>query len=225
MRPRGFTLIELLVVMTLLALLMVGLISAMRTMAQTETKIDQRLQRLDDLRTVRAFLLQTLSQVSAAKLDVPNSPGKTMVPFVATPNSLTWVGTLPARPGAGGCHYFRLAVEGEGHEQALMLRFAPCSPDLVPPDWTSADGHLLLRDIAGLAVQAQGLPSRAVSAAEVWPKGWQSGWPMAQDLPQQVRLQLSDAAQGELASWTVALHTFPQSDDTLSIVVIGGSRR
>jgi len=222
-KQRGFTLIELLVVMTLLALIMTGMVSAMRTMAQTEAKIDQRLQRLDDLRTVRAFLLQALAQVSATKIDVPNAPGKTMMPFVATPNSLTWVGTLPARPGAGGCHYFRMSLEGDGSQPALMLRLAPCNPDLTPPDWTNADAHVLLRGITGLTVQAQGLPSRALSAAEVWPQGWQTGWPMAQDLPQQVRVQLSDVAVGELASWTMALRTNPQSDDTLSVVTVGGS--
>lgn len=223
MKQRGFTLIELLVVMTLLALLMTGMVSAMRTMAQTETKIDQRLQRLDDLRTARAFLIQALAQVSAAKLDVPNAPGKTMVPFVATPNSLTWVGTLPARPGAGGCHYFRLAPEGDGSEPVLMLRLAPCTPDLTPPDWASADAHVLLRGIADLGIQAQGQPPRVLASADVWPKGWQSGWPVAQDLPQHVRVQISDNASGDMTSWTMALRTIPQSDDTLTVVTVGGS--
>lgn len=223
MKQRGFTLIELLVVMTLLALLMTGMVSALRTMAQTETKIDQRLQRLDNLRTVRAFLLQALAQVSAARIDVPNAPGQTMVPFVATPGSLTWVGTLPARPGTGGCHYFRLALEDDGNASALMLHLAPCNLDLTPPDWVSADAHVLLRGVSSLMIQAQGLPPPALSAAEVWPKGWQSGWPVAQDLPQQVRVQISDVAMGELASWTMALRTNPQSDDSLSVVTVGGT--
>ncbi|MEO8118593.1 MAG: prepilin-type N-terminal cleavage/methylation domain-containing protein, partial [Rhodoferax sp.] len=68
-RQSGFTLLELLVVMTLLSIIMVGLVSALRTMAQTETKIDQRLQRLDEIRVARTFLQQTLTRVSAAKLD------------------------------------------------------------------------------------------------------------------------------------------------------------
>ena len=66
-RHRGFTLLELLVVMSLLSVIMIGLTSALRTMAQTESKIDQRLERLGEMRVVLAFLVQTLTRVSAQK--------------------------------------------------------------------------------------------------------------------------------------------------------------
>lgn len=220
---RGFTLIELLVVMTLLALLMTGLISAMRTMAQTETKIDQRLQRLDDLRTVHSLLSQALSQVSALRMDTPDMPGKAMVPFVATPNSLIWLGILPARPGVGGRHYFRLAVEESGSENVLALRLAPAQPDLQLPNWGTADVHVLLRNVSQLAVQAKGLAPSNSSQINTWPKGWQSGWPVAESLPEQVRLSLSDPTQADLLDWTFSLHAFAQSDSTLSIVTVGGA--
>jgi len=36
---KGFTLLEMLVVMVLLSVIMLGLLSALRTMAQTETRI------------------------------------------------------------------------------------------------------------------------------------------------------------------------------------------
>lgn len=223
MSQRGFTLIELLVVMVLLAMLMTGLMSAMRTMAQTETKIDQRLQRLDDIRTVRALLSQTLGQVSALRTDTPGSPGKSSVPFVATSNSLTWVGSLPARPGMGGRHYFRLAVENTDSEPALVLRLAACDPDLKPPDWASAQAHVLLREVSQLEVQAQGLPPRASPQTNTWPKGWQNGWPVAEVLPEHVRLSVSNAAQSEVMAWTFALHAFAQSDSSLSVVTVGGA--
>ena len=219
---RGFTLIELLVVMTLLALLMTGLMTAMRTMAQTETKIDQRLQRLDDLRTVRALLTQTLGQVSAMRTDNPDATGQPLVPFVATPNSLTWVGSLPARPGAGGCHHFRLMVEDTAAEPALILRLAPCQPELTPPVWSTADAHVLLRQVSQLVVQAQGLPPQGSTEKNSWPKGWQNGWPIPDQLPEQVRLSLADAGQADTMGWTFALHAFAQSDSTLDIVIVGG---
>lgn len=221
---RGFTLIELLVVMVMLALLMTGLVSAMRTMAQTETKIDQRLQRLDDLRTVHALLTQTLSQVSAQRIDVPETPGKSRVPFVATPDSLTWVGALPARPGVGGCHHFKLAVENTGSEPALVLRLVPCDPGLPPPNWATAQVHVLLRNVSQLAVQAKGLPPRDAPQANTWPQGWQNGWPVADSLPEQIRLAMSDAIPSDPMAWTFALHAFAQSDSTLNIVTIGGAK-
>ena len=59
---------ELLVVLTLLALVMVAMASALRTASQTEERVDVRLQRMDDLRTVSGFLRSILGRVSAQKI-------------------------------------------------------------------------------------------------------------------------------------------------------------
>ena len=53
---RGFTLVEILVAMSLLAVVMAATLSAMRTMAQTEVRVDERLQRIDQMRVVNGFL-------------------------------------------------------------------------------------------------------------------------------------------------------------------------
>lgn len=222
---RGFTLIELLVVMTLLSVLMTGLISAMRTMAQTETKIDQRLARLDELRTTHAFLSQTLGVVSVARVDVPGMPGKTTIPFAATANSITWVGILPGRPGAGGRHYFRLAIEPFDAGDALALWLAPCDADMTPPNWATAERHLLTPRVAQLAIYAQGSPPRGHEKEGTWPNGWQAGWPIGDVLPEQIRLSLKDPAQAAPQEWTFALHALPQGDDSISIVSFGGGSR
>ena len=62
---RGFTLIELLVTMALLSLLMLGMASALRTMAQTEERIDARLARADEFRIATGFLRSIVGRVSA----------------------------------------------------------------------------------------------------------------------------------------------------------------
>ena len=64
MHMRGFTLVELLVVMALLSLLMLGLVSALRTMAQTEERIDGRLAQADEFRVTTAFVQEILGQIS-----------------------------------------------------------------------------------------------------------------------------------------------------------------
>lgn len=51
----GFTLVELLVTMALLSMLMLGMASALRTMAQTEERVDARLARADELRVATGF--------------------------------------------------------------------------------------------------------------------------------------------------------------------------
>ena len=221
---RGFTLLELLVVMTLLSVIMIGLVSALRTMAQTESRIDARLAHLDEIRVARSFLQQTLGRVSATTVDAPGATGKKVTSFAATPDSLTWVGIMPARPDVGGRHYFRIALEDNAAGRELVLRFAPWTPDLVLPDWSKAESRVLLAGIQQMRVQAQGLPPQNRSAAEPWPKDWQNGWPVADALPEQVRLSLSDA-NGDWPDWTLALHALPQGDGSFSRVVVGGGKQ
>ena len=59
----GFTLIEVLVVISLLSLLMLAMGSALRTTAQTEERVDQRLQRTDEIRVASGFLRSVLGRV------------------------------------------------------------------------------------------------------------------------------------------------------------------
>lgn len=219
----GFTLIELLVVMSLLSVIMLGLVSALRTMAQTESKIDQRLERLDDVRVARTFLQQTLARASALVMDAPNEVGKKIIPFVATSRGLTWVGILPARPNVGGRHFFRLQIEDTASGPELVLRFAPWQPDVIFSDWPSAQSRVLVKGIQKITIQAQGLPPQNYSASKTWPLGWQNGWPVVDALPERLRLTLVDA-QGEWPQWIIALQGLP-SDGDLDVTVVGGGSR
>ena len=219
----GFTLLELLVVMTLLSVIMIGLVSALRTMAQTESKIDQRLNRLDEIRVARAFLQQTLSRVSSAVVDAPGATGKKVVPFEALPDSLTWIGVMPARPDVGGRHFFRLAMEVTVAGRELVLRFTPWLPDGALPDWTRADSRVLVTGVEGIRVEAEGLPPRARAATLPWPQGWQTGWPIDDVLPERLRFRIEDA-QGEWPEWTLPMRSLLQSDGSVSQVVVGGTR-
>ena len=220
---KGFTLIELLVVMTLLSVIMIGLVSALRTMAQTESKIDQRLNRLDEIRVARSFLQQTLSRVSSSAIDAPGATGQKVVPFEAAANSLTWIGVMPARPDVGGRYYFKLAMENQGAQRELMLRFAPWRPDGTLPDWSRSESRVLVAGIENLKIEAEGLAPQARNPAQAWPKGWQSGWPVTDVLPERIRLHLEDA-QGLWPEWTLPLHAMSQSDGSFNIVTIGGSK-
>lgn len=222
-RHRGFTLIELLVGMSLLAVIMTGLVAAMRTMAQTEVKIDQRLQRLDEIRGARSFMQQILSRVSTELTDAPGATGKTVASFVATPSTLTWVGIMPARPGAGGRYYFRLAMEGVDDNRALVLRFFPWNSDHAYPDWSSAEPRTLAPDVKQLTIQAQGLSPNGASAQPPWPQGWQAGWPVPNALPDRIRIGVIDA-QGNWPEWNIALQSLPQSDGSFSTQTFGPTK-
>lgn len=194
MRQRGFTLVEILVAVSLLSIIMVALGSAMRTIAQTEVRVDQRMQRMDDMRITVRLLHQVVGRVSGRKLPAPNATGGQVVPLHATPASLEWVGIMPARPGVGGRHFFRLQVEKGPAGSALVLRYAPWAPEAQKlPDWSRAESVVMGRGISRLEVQAEGRPPPgAGQGAENWPRGWVAGWPVAEHLPERVRLLLAD---------------------------------
>ena len=109
-RAHGFTLLELLVVMALLSVVMLALGSALRTIAQSEERIDRRLVRADEFRVASAFIRTTLERVSARKVVAPATPGGSPLLFAAASDAVAWVGIMPARYGAGGRHFCRLGV-------------------------------------------------------------------------------------------------------------------
>lgn len=154
---RGFTLIEVLIGMALLSLLMLVLTGAMRSMGQTETRIEQRVQAADDYRTAVYFLRGILSQASAHTTDMTAQGGSRRAVFLdAQASQLAWIGVMPARHGLGGRHYFRLAIEsGLGHAPRLVLRYAAWTGDASFPDWTAADAQVLADGARRLALQYQ----------------------------------------------------------------------
>jgi general secretion pathway protein J len=216
-------LLELLVVMSLLSIIMVGLGAALRSMAQTEDKIDRKIDRLSEIRVVRNFLQTSLSRVSAQKIDVPNAPGQQTIPFSATAESLLWVGILPARPDVGGKHFFKLGLEETPQGPQLILRYAPWNPDFILPDWSTAESRILVRGVTNFAIEAQALPPNQNDTAKPWPQGWQAGWPVNDALPERLRLRVADA-NGPWPEWVLPLQASVQSDSSISLVVIGGSR-
>ncbi len=220
----GFTLLELLVVMSLLSIIMVGLGLALRGMAQTEDRVDKKIERTAEIRVVRHFVQTTLHRVSGLTIDLPNAPGQQTVPFQATPDSLTWVGILPARPDVGGKHFFRLSLEDGPQGSQLTLRYAPWNPNFVLPDWSSTESRVLAKQVQTFSVQAQGLPPDLNDTTKPWPQGWQDGWPVTDALPERLRLIVSDA-QGAWPGWVLPLQASAQSDGSLSLVTVGGGRR
>lgn len=221
----GFTLIELLVVMSMLSLIMIGLVQAFRTLGQTERSVDQRLTRTDQIRVTRQFLDSVLSRVDATKVSDPLQRGNDVVLFQADPTALSWVGIMPARPGVGGRYFMRLAIEPiEGGDSGLVLRYLPWGPAAALPDFSQAPMHVLLASVVQFEVRAQGLPRNPGSVKQNWPYGWQTGWPVRNELPQRVMLRLQDR-KGDWPPMTVGLLPTVSSVPENSGFVTGGGRR
>lgn len=223
-RQQGFTLIELLVVMTMMSLIMVGLGQAFRSMGQTEVRVDERLQRSDQMRVVHHFLQSALGRLDATTFANPEVKGGQGVLFLADPQSISWVGIMPARPGVGGRHFFRLAVEDlQGGDSGLVLRYQAWTPLNTFPDWNQAETQVLVNRVTGLQIQAEGMPRNLSDAKADWPIGWQAGWPIAKELPQRVSLLVQDK-QGPWPPITVSLLASVGSAPVSGGFVTGGGR-
>lgn len=212
-RAGGFTLLELLVVMALLSVVMLALGAALRTIAQSEDRIDRRLTRTDEFRVATAFMRTTLGRVSDRKVVASVEPGAGSVLFAGNGEAVAWVGVMPARYGAGGRNFFRLAVETVDGAGALVLRFIPWSDVATFPDWSQAEMRVLVTDVTSLAIKYE-------DAFEV-PSVWGPEWPFKDRLPQRVELTVQTAA-GFWPSLVVAMRPMPSTQNSGGIV-IGGS--
>ena len=148
-RGQGFTLMEVLIALVLLSILMLVLTSALRTMGQTEERLEQRIEAADDLRLAMHFLRDALSRASARQ--VPRLQGERSALFEAASDSVAWVGVMPARYGVGGRHYLRLAVE----QGRLVLRYAPWTGAPTFDAWNQAPAQVLAAPVQALSLRYQ----------------------------------------------------------------------
>lgn len=202
---RGFTLIEMLVVTSLLSLLMLGMVSAMRTLADTGERIGQRAQRADEMRVASGFLRAILGRVSARSLRPLGLPSEGVSPyfFSGEADAATWIGILPARPGAGGRYFFRLAAEALTDGNALVIRFAPWDGTGVPPDWSKAQMRILIRAVKAFSLHYR--DDLSPTAA------WLAQWSDPKTLPSRIRIDL-ETAQGPWPLWIGVMRPTPLSD-------------
>lgn len=227
-RARGFTLVEMLVALSLMSLVMLGLAGALRAAAATEQRVDARLARLDAWRSQAQFLRKLFERVvfEGQPQALPGAPPARFSGLLARGDAVVWLGILPARPGAGGRHFFRLAVESPGPETpgpTLVLRHTPWAPGLDPAavDWAATAVHGLVPGVRALVVQGQGrLPSAPGLSPEA-ARAWQPGWPSAQVLPERLRLDLADV-EGDWPPLILPLRPSVPSDRELEGFVVGG---
>lgn len=200
---RGFTLVELLVTMALLSLLMLGMASALRTMAQTEERVDARLARADEFRIATGFLRSIVGRISARKKPAPMTQGASPYMFAGAPTTLSWVGIMPARYGAGGRNFFHLAVEPVQGSPSLVIRFLPWTDSTDFPDWAQAESRVLVSGVTSFALAYE-------DARQTQPL-WVDAWERTDSLPERLRMQLQTDA-GPWPMWVVAMRSLPASE-------------
>jgi len=213
-REHGFTLVEVLVAITLLSVLMLGLGGAVHNMGQAEQRIDARLALADEMRMADAFLRQSLGRVSLRRVALP-PPARPAVLFSGSAQQLAWVGVMPARYGAGGRYFFRLAAEPlESGGAGLVVRFVPWADAPGFPDFTRAESRVLVRDLRTVRL--------AYLDTEPRVPVWLPAWEPTTRAPDRVELAIETGR----AAWppiTVPLRPLAASDASSGGAAFGGS--
>ena len=158
MRPqRGFTLIEVVVALTLVALIMLGLLAALRAMGDATTRVDTVSSRTSDMHLISAFLRRIVSGGEALAYRSGDTPEEQHAAyFEASAERFRWVGNMSLRHGTRGLHFFELGVDEEGGRRALVLRYLPYSGATAEPQWARRSVHVLLPEIDKLSFSYQG---------------------------------------------------------------------
>jgi len=210
---RGFTLVELLVAMSLLSLVMLALVSALRTAAQTEERVDRKLQSADELRLVSSFLREVLGRISVQKTPLVKQAGDSPYFFRGEPNEISWLGVLPARHGVGGRHHLRLFLSSTPNGSALAFQYAPWTGPANAPDWPGASSSVLLEGVQGFGLE--------YLDSQVEPPSWNPRWTAVDHLPDRVRVSLRTST-GDWPYVVVAMRALVGSDPSMSGPVFGG---
>jgi len=147
-RPRGFTLLEVMIALTLLSMIMLATITAMRTLGNTKSTMEQVIDRVDEIRVVSEFLRKTIGAAMPV-LRVGSSPeafsgsGNYGTYFFGDATHLMWVSPLVAGADMGGAFIMQLALV----EDRLELKWHPYESDVLAVNWNELEPRVLLLSV------------------------------------------------------------------------------
>lgn len=170
-RAAGFTLLEVLGALALLALLIVGVYSGLRTAIHSVRSGTAAIDRIDQIRSAQQILRRELAQ-SQTRTIGRTARGESVY-FEGSAHVMRYVAPLPGYLGKLGPQLQQLQLVDDGHgEWRLELSLA-----VLPPDGQRAQplgepqvllDHLRAGSFSYRGVDAQG---RAVPWVAVWPDG------------------------------------------------------
>ena len=184
----GFTLVQLLVAVTLLSLLSVALLAALRVGVGAERAGTARLDAEEGTALALSFIRAQLGDVRAV-VEVDET-GQPVIVFNGTADRVAFVAPLPARVNLPGLHLIEIMAVRAARGSELVIRARPYRPpNILPADISEK------RLILGLAAAEFAYFGMADSNE---PAAWHGEWHGMWGLPALVRLRVSDA-RGEAA--------------------------
>lgn len=181
-RMAGFTLLEVLASLVLLALLLIGVYSGLRTATHSVRSGTAAVQRLDEIRSAQQFLQRELAQSMAQP--IRNNEQGEAIYFEGSAREMRYIAPLPGYLGKLGPQLQRLQLVDQGHgESSLVLSLALLPPDGQPPK-ALGDPQVLLDHIRGGGFTYRGVDTQGR------PVPWSGQWLDGRLLPLLVRVQL-----------------------------------
>jgi general secretion pathway protein J len=180
-RPRGFTLLEVMIALTLLSMVMVATITALRTLGNTKASVAQVTDRVDGIRVLSEFLRNTIGaampvvRVGSATQELVGG-GVYSTYFAGDTTQLVWVAPLVAGADMGGAFVMQLALV----EDRLELKWHPYQSDAAAVDWDALESRVLL----------QSVDEFQVGYLANYGEEWLDFWSASQRIPVAVRLTL-----------------------------------
>lgn len=178
----GFTLLEVLASLVLLALLMVGVYSGIRTATVSVRAGTALIERSDQIRSAQQFLRRELAQSLSPPLG--NASQSATMGFVGTAREMLYVAPLPGYLGRLGPQLQRLQlVDDSAGGFRLELSLALLPPDGRPP-LPLGEPQVLLDHVLSGSFSYYGPDARGLQT------GWSHTWADSRELPQLVRVAL-----------------------------------
>lgn len=216
-RAAGFTLLEVLAALVLLALLLVGVYSGIRTATHSVRSGTAAIERIDQVRSAQQFLRRELAQSLAQPIS--HTDHGEPIYFEGSAREMRYVAPLPGYLGKLGPQLQRLQLVDDGHGGLrLELSLALLPPDGQPPQ-PLGEPQVLLDHIKAGSFHYRGVDQQGAAVP------WSSAWTDGRLLPQLVRVELQVPGTVDWPQLDVPLRVNPAQTGLPQLRMRGGSIR
>lgn len=168
---KGFTLVEVIVALAIFSLIMLGVISALRTFGNTSSSLARMTERTDELRSVSIFLRDALENSvvgtrsgGGGGLSFGGLEGaKPVAYFEVTKGALAWRSTILFGEAYGGSYFLRLIKKGK----QLSLQWQEPLDNRTPENWQKSPQRVVLADVELFEVWTRPAPTEEWHRADV----------------------------------------------------------